>query len=560
MKIGNMKSTILFTAFVITCSFLPTEIFSKPLEQASEFLRNRIEAAGVPPKLSVGDEEIFASVMLPRFYENRIFTPAWSSEKGPLPQADELVKAIQDADKEGLRASDYHLSSIESTLAEVKENQKKKKKLNPRRLVDLDLLLTDAFLIYGSHLLSGRVNPETIDAEWFANRREANLAEILQNALDANDIAGTLQSLLPPQAGYKRLREALARYKMIAEQSEWQTIEDGPKLQRVDKNMRVVQLRSRLKASSDLTAANVENDSLFDEQLEKDVKRFQQQQGLDADGVVGAATLSALNVPVQERINQIMINMERWRWLPQDLGNRHIIVNIANFELDVIEAAKPVLTMRVIVGRNYRRTPVFSDKMTYLVLNPRWHVPQNIAVQDILPMIKKDSLYLAKQKMKVFEGWGTDAKEINPKTVDWAKVSAKNFKYRLRQEPGPGNALGDIKFMFPNQFNVYLHDTPSRELFKKTTRGFSSGCIRIENPIELAEYVMRSDPNWNRLRIEAEIKKRIEQAVRLPEPIPVHLLYWTAWVSTDGTLNFREDIYARDKPLLEALQEEPSGS
>jgi len=556
-----MKSAILLSVLVITCSFFPTNLFSKPsLEQVSEFLRNRIEAAGVPPKLSVGEEEIFASVMLPRFYENRIFTPAWSSEKGPLPQADELVKAIQDADKEGLQASDYHLSKIESTLSEVKENQKKKKELNPRRLVDLDLLLTDAFLIYGSHLLSGRVNPETIDAEWFANRREANLAEILQNALDANDIAWTLQSLLPPQVGYKRLRQELARYKMIASQSGWQTIAEGPKLQKGDKNQRVVQLRNRLKASGGMTARNAENDSLFDEQLENDVIRFQKQYGLDADGVVGVATLNALNVSVQERISQIMINMERWRWLPQELGNRHIIVNIANFELGVIEEGKPVLTMRVIVGRNYRRTPVFSDKMTYLVLSPRWHVPQNIAVQDILPMIKRDSLYLAKQNMKVFAGWGTDAKEISPKTIDWTKVTAENFKYRFRQEPGPNNALGDIKFMFPNQFNVYLHDTPSRELFKKAARGFSSGCIRIEKPMELAEYVMHGDPNWNRAKIEAAIKKRIEQAVRLPEPIAVHLLYWTAWVSEDGTLNFREDIYARDKPLLEALQEEPSGS
>jgi murein L,D-transpeptidase YcbB/YkuD len=554
-----MRLVILFTIYIIINSFSTTNLIGKSLSnRVSELLRNRIEAADIPPKLSVGEEIIFASVMLPRFYENRIFSPAWNSEKGPLPQTDELINAIRDAGREGLRSVDYHLVKIESTLSEVMENKKKKRELNPRRLVDLDLLLTDAFLIYGSHLLSGRVNPETIDAEWFANRREANLAEILQKALDSNNIYETLQGLLPPQSGYKRLREALIRYKDIAQQTGWLTTPEGPKLQKGDKNNRVVPLRKRLKVTGDLEQANVENDTVFDGQLEEAVMHFQKRHGLNVDGIVGLGTLNALNVSVQERINQIEINMERWRWLPQDLGNKHLIINIANFELDVVENNKPVLTMRAIVGKSYRRTPVFSDKMTYLVLCPYWHVPQNIAAQDILPLVKKDSLYFRKQNMKVFEGWGNEAKEIDPETIDWSSITTNNFKYRFRQEPGPNNALGDIKFMFPNQFNVYLHDTPARELFKKSTRGFSSGCIRIEKPTELAEYVLSSDQSWNREKIRAAINRKIEQTVRLPEPIPIHLLYWTSWVSEDGTLNFRDDIYSRDRPLVEALHEEPS--
>lgn len=246
--------------------------------------------------------------------------------------------------------------------------------------------------------------------------------------------------------------------------------------------------------------------------------------------------------------------------MPQDLGRRYVLVNIANFELDVVENSQPLIFMRVVVGRDYRRTPVFSDKMTYLVLNPYWNVPPNIAVQDKLPLIKKDPGYLTLQKMMVFQGWGADTREIGPETVDWSQVTAKNFYYRLRQDPGPMNALGRIKFMFPNQFNVYLHDTPTRELFAKTERAFSSGCIRIEKPLELAEYVLRGDFKRTKDKFLAAIDRGTEQTVRLLEPIPVHLLYWTARAYEDGSIQFRKDLYGRDVLLDEALREEPPTS
>lgn len=213
--------------------------------------------------------------------------------------------------------------------------------------------------------------------------------------------------------------------------------------------------------------------------------------------------------------------------------------------------------MKVVAGRDYRRTPVFSDKMTYLVLCPYWQVPTGITVKDILPEIRKDPGYLTQKNIKVFQGWGADAREIDPQTVDWSQITAKTFNYRFRQEPGPNNALGRVKFMFPNKFNVYLHDTPSRELFEKTKRAFSSGCIRIEKAIEMAEYVLRGDPKWRRETILAAIEKWTELTVRLPEPIPVHILYWTAWANEDGSIQFRHDIYGRDVLLGEALKEKP---
>jgi murein L,D-transpeptidase YcbB/YkuD len=252
--------------------------------------------------------------------------------------------------------------------------------------------------------------------------------------------------------------------------------------------------------------------------------------------------------------------MERWRWLPQDFGRRYILINVADFSLEVVEGEHPVMSMRVVVGRQYRRTPVFSDNMTYLVLNPSWYVPANIAGQDILPKIQENPEYLSRQRIRVFRGSGSEAPEVDPATVEWSQLRAQTLPYTFRQDPGPDNALGRVKFMFPNRFNVYLHDTPAPDLFTKTTRAFSSGCIRVEKPIELAAYVLGGNPAWTREALVAAIRSGETQTVRLPQPIPVHLVYWTAWVDGSGVLQFREDVYGRDRVLDEALREKPPSS
>jgi len=324
-----------------------------------------------------------------------------------------------------------------------------------------------------------------------------------------------------------------------------------------DRGGPVAALRERLRLEDDLGPADAADADLFDEPLEHAVTKFQRRHGLTADGVVSPATRAELNVRVERRVEQLELNLERWRWLPKDLGRRHIIVNIAAYELEVVEDEMVVLAMRVVVGRPFNRTPVLSDTMRYIVLNPYWHVPQSIAAAELLPKVRRDPTYLARYKVRVFPNSGPDAPEVDPTMVDWSAVTPSHFAFRLRQDPGPLNALGRVKFMFLNKFNVYLHDTPARPLFEESQRDFSHGCIRIQQPIELAAYLLRQDPRWSRDALVRALGDAVDQSVPLPEPMPIHLLYWTAWADGDGTIEFRRDIHGRDAPLLTALRAPP---
>jgi murein L,D-transpeptidase YcbB/YkuD len=523
-------------------------------------LRGRIEAGGPSPKIVIGEEVIYSSTTLPLFYQQRAYRPAWSDQNGPGQEAEILMQTIGLAWDKGLNPTYYHLLELERLLWDLRQNQTPEGHLDPLRLADFDLLCTDAFLIYGTHLFAGCLNPETIDPEWSALRGDTDLATALQEALDAGKLKETLQQLMPPQPGYIGLRQTLARYQDIAAKGGWPPLPDGPKMRQGALGERVVTLRRRLRVTGDLLDASSDSLNLFDDSLEQAVVRFQHRHGLDPDGVVGPATLAALNVTAEERVRQLVVNMQRWCWLPHDLGQSHIIVNIADFRLDVVEDGRSVLTMRAVVGKDFRQTPVFTDRMSYLVLNPFWNVPETIAIEDKLPLIKEDIGYLTRENIRVFQGWDADEAEIDPATIEWDRLSEENFPYRLRQDPGPGNALGRIKFMFPNKYNVYLHDTPAKALFTQTERTFSSGCIRIEKPIELAEYLLSDQPKWSRETVLAAIDSGIRQSVGLSRKIPVHLLYWTAWVDNNGAVHFRKDIYKRDKPIEEALSQAPPGS
>jgi murein L,D-transpeptidase YcbB/YkuD len=524
-------------------------------DQLVEALRNRIEAGAASGVFEVRDDPVLATGALTRFYVDRLFEPAWVDTLGLTPRVRDLVAAIRGAALEGLQPEDYHLQAILAAAAAVRAPSGNRRLPDIARLADLELLCTDAFALLGSHFLSGRVNPETIDAEWTANRRGAQFDVVLDAALAAGNIGDALRALLPQQPGYARLRDALAQYRELAATGKWLPFPAAARLAAGDRDSLVRQLRDRLTQTGEFQGGASTDEMTFDSLLTEAVRLFQARHGLAVTGVVDSLTAAELSVPVNAWVRRIELNMERWRWLPADLGIRHILVNIAGFDLDVVDAGEVVLTMRAVVGRTYRRTPVFSGAMTYLVLAPYWHVPRNLAVQDQLPLIRRNPQHFAAQGIRVFQGSGADAVEVDPSTVDWASVTARDFPYRLRQDPGPRNALGQVKFMFPNRFNVYLHDTPARELFDRPQRDFSSGCIRIEKPLELAAYLLAGTP-WTPDRIRGAVQAWREQTVPLPQPIPVHILYWTAWAGADGTLHFRRDIYERDTTLASALREQ----
>jgi L,D-transpeptidase YcbB len=519
------------------------------------FLEKRLNTENADANSSAHSPSIYYHSVILSFYGKSDFKPLWTLATGLTPQAEQLVRSIEEAELDGLISEDYHLSQIKTLIADFKEALLQRQSFDPQKQADLDLLLTDAFLLFSSHLLSGRVIPGSVDSTWLFFNPATDIAMILNSDAYSNRIESFFEGLRPANSGYYRLRDALQHYIGIQKKGGWPSIPQGPSLRMGEANGRIDRIRNLLVVTGDLDpTSRTIRPAEFDESLMKGVQRFQNRHGIEPDGVVGLSTLTAMNVPVEARIRQIELNLERWRWIPRDLGFRYILVNIADYSLAVVENQATVLEMRVVVGKAYRRTPVFSEKMKYLVLNPFWNIPIKIAVEDKLPVIRKNPLYLTQQHIKVFESWGEEAPEINPSIINWNRVNANYFPYRLRQDPGPLNALGRIKFVFPNKFSVYLHDTPQRSLFKRASRDFSSGCIRIEKPVELAKYLLQNDPQWSSQKIMETIDSGVTTVVRIKDPIPVHLLYWTAWATETGTVHFGNDIYDRDPPLSRALK------
>jgi L,D-transpeptidase YcbB len=518
----------------------------------SEVLRRTIEEGSLNGALEVGEGRLQASVMLPRFYERRGFAPAWSRDGHPLPLVDGVLRRLRGAALEGLRPRDYHLAAIEEVLARGGPGS-----WGAATLADLDLLLTDACLVYSAHLLAGKVDPESLDPQWRADRRQADLAAALETSLATGNPGEALAGFAPLQPGYAALKRALARMRAAAADGGWPAVPEGGALRPGDRDPRVAALRERLVASGEAAAEPAAEPDLYDPVLAAAVEAFQALHGLDADGVVGEKTLVALNVPAEARAQQILVNLERWRWLPTDLGARYLLLNIAGFDLQAVAGEQVELEMPIIVGKSYTKTPVFSGRITYLVLNPYWNVPPKIARGEILPKVQKDPDYLAREGIRVFSDWSPEAAAIDPAEVDWRSLEARGLGYFFRQDPGPKNALGRIKFMFPNEFGVYLHDTPEKALFDRASRTFSHGCIRLSHPLDLAAYLLRGTDGWDRETLVRALDSGEQRTLRLPAPMPVHLLYWTAWVDADGRLELRDDVYGRDEPLGRALAAPP---
>ncbi len=510
-------------------------------------LREHLDRLGAHPV--VGNEPLGRPRALEAFYRLGGHRAVWVSAAGrPTDAGRALLEFIRRVAAEGLDPADYHAGALERAFAALGRRPG-----TAAAVVEPELLLTDAFLQLAGDLSAGRVPPRRLDPEAGPASVPVDPIAALHMALATGEVAATLRELTPAAPGYASLRAALARYRALEAQGGWPAVPWGPSLRRSDYGTRVERLRRRLAVTGDLEPAPRADAARFDADLEAAVRRFQRRHGLRDDGVVGAATLAALNVPADARVRQIAANLERWRWLPEALGERHVLVNIAGYTLEAVEHGRPALAMRVIVGRPYRRTPVFSDRIRYLVLNPSWNVPHTIAVEDILPEAQRDPAYLERMGFTVLRGWGENAEALDPRALDWSRLGPERFPYRLRQEPGPRNALGRLKFMFPNAHNVYLHDTPTRALFDRERRGFSSGCIRVERPLGLAAYLLRARPEWDADALRDAIDAGETRAVHLEEPVPVHIVYRTAWVDERGVLQLRRDVYERDGALIGAL-------
>jgi L,D-transpeptidase YcbB len=527
---------------------------STPTDDITDRIRTSVD---VPQRegafFFVGDERLHAAAELPRFYRGRGFEPAWVSEVGPRAVADSLLWALEGAVLEGLDPDHYHVGRIREAYADVIRTQSSGRAPGATLLSELDLLLTDAFLVYASHLAVGRVDPTTIHPEWTVSRGAVDLVARLDMALATGRVGGVLEELLPIHPAYDRLRRALAEHRRIAANGGWPML-PGRTLTIGTRDPAVALLRARLMASGDLAAPTRRVDEeLFDGEVEKAVQRFQARHALAETGEVRLETSAVMNIPVEDRIRMLERNLERWRWLPQDLGERHIVVNIAGLEMHVMEGDSSIFQSRVLVGQRYRKTPVFSDRMTYLVLNPTWTIPPGILEEDKLPLIRADQSYLARNNIQVLAANG---RVVDPTTIDFDRLTGRTG-YRFRMDPGPENPLGKVKFMFPNPHHIYLHDTPDHDDFDRTGGAVSSGCIRVERSLELAEYLLSDSPGWDRARMETAIQTPGERTVSLRRPLPIHILYWTAWVTPEGEVHFRPDIYDRDSTLDEALRQPP---
>ncbi|HYG91307.1 MAG TPA: L,D-transpeptidase family protein [Azospirillum sp.] len=491
-----------------------------------------------------------------RFYAQRGFQPVWLDAEGSSKASAQGVLAVlREADTEGLSAADYHLDAIAANLDVATREER----------VALDLLLTDAVMKYGTHLRAGRVAPKSISIEFSDVKPKAvDAADLVLRASDAADPRAVLAALTPVRPEYAALKDALQRYRGLERAGGWPLV-PAPQAAKLEPGMRdpaVKALRKRLAVTGEFDGrldAKAAQSDIYDPPLRKAVERFQARHGLFVDGVVGAFTVSALNVTAAERVGQILASLERVRWMPDDFGERYVVVNVPDYTLKAVERGTPVQEMRVIVGTKVRRTPIFSSAITSIVLNPTWTMPVKLAREDYLPKLLKDPGYLESHGFSLYASWAPDAPRLDSSRINWKSVGNNIGKMRLRQDPGPQNALGQVKFNIPNGFDVYLHDTPSREKFDKSVRTFSSGCVRVGKPLELADFVLAGNPEWPAERRQQQLDKGETKTVVLKQPVTVHLLYQTAWVDDAGTVQFREDIYGRDAELLEAVARRSGG-
>jgi murein L,D-transpeptidase YcbB/YkuD len=509
-------------------------------QDVSSHIRAQIDRMRAGDCVKLDDCPISSTIVLPALYEKYRYQPIWKNADA----VSQLLAAIEDSYHDGLDPQDYHLAGIRRLQASLAAGG------DPATQADLDLVLTDSLVRLGYHLLIGKVDPESLDSNWNMERTlELDPILALSGAIDDGEVTSLVASFRPQASIYHSLKQALSDYRRLQAEGGWPAVPAGDTLRPGMNDPRVTAIRRRLVVTGDMPTMDLDSHA-FDDTVESGVKHFQRRHGLTEDGVVGEGTLAELNVPVEARIDQLRVNLERARWVLHDLPEDFVLTDIAGFNVRYFRGGQLVWLTRAQVGKAYRKTPVFRDRIRYIEFNPTWTVPPTILRQDILPKVKKDRGYLEEKNLQVIDREG---KAVDAATIDWSRYPAAGFPYLLRQDPGPTNALGRVKFMFPNKHAVYLHDTPHRSEFDRARRAFSSGCIRIEDPFAFAGLLLDDRPEWDTARIEQVIESRKTTRVNLTEPLTVLLLYWTAEVDADRRVVFRSDIYDRDAAVLSAL-------
>ena len=537
MKCICSVAVALCVSLALQVSSVPAQIVSSPRELAVIRI-NLLDLLANEPDLPLPIRQRHEA--LQAYYQTYGGELLWLGSN----RASAFVSRLKEAEADGLDPNDYPSKRL-ATLSAGGPS------IDKRGLAIIELYFSAAFLEYASDLKVGRFLPSKIDPNFFIEGRALDQLSALKGLERADSIDHFFDKWQSPGRNYAALRIALAQHRAISAKGGWSAVPLGDPIRPGTTDPRVPAIRARLsltEGGSQVTAAETQ---VYNNALVEAVKRFQASQGLDVDGVIGSTTIVAMNVPVQERINSIILAMERLRWMPEDLGQQYLIVNIAGFELRRINAGEVEERMAVVVGKPYHRTPVFSDRIRFLEFNPYWNVPPDIAIKEELPALRSNAASRAAQGFEAVRG----DQVVDVRSVDWAGVGAGRFPYQLRQRPGTNNALGRVKFMFPNPHNVYLHDSPAHSLFGRSVRAFSHGCIRLSRPLELAEQVLRVGgvKGWTKERIDDVVASTKTTVVNLREPLPVHITYLTAWVD-DGVANFRQDIYGHDAKLLAALE------